>query len=202
MAEDHFQTHRWTTGETRWAFHLLFDSQPQVHALVDQFQPILNHSTLYPRIPRQWLHATILTVKNNSEITRATIDRVCELLQPKLNEIVVPELTVGSPWVWDGSVVLRITPGEELEKIYAAVLESVNEYVDTAVPATNRFIPHMTLAYARSSDDETGLEAKVGEMSIEPVSFVARSLSLVRQCQMESDYRWELVQKLPLAYWA
>ena len=198
MAVDFFKKYKWKPGEVDWHFLILFDNDPQVTELAKSYHELLQHPGLYPPIPMPWLHATLLRVGPTDIISEEDMRQVSTLLTSKIDKLVIPPVTLGSPWVWSGSVCLSMTPEEPLKELFNVINEAKKEVLQDRAPAARDFIPHVTLAYPRDTDDEDGISRQLLSKKVAPVSFQPTELCLVKQRQTSPYYQWEVVSRLSL----
>lgn len=199
MAVDHFKRHPHPDGSVDWNFNILLGGQPQVDEMAREYGKAFDHPGLYPPIPVQWLHMTILRVGYTTEYTDAEMMAVAGQLKPNLAAMRVPELILG-PWmIWSGNPVLIVTPWDSVEPIFNAVMSAMTNVVGKKrQPHPERFIPHVALAYNRDYDQEKEVHQKLWEYPVDPVSFRARNLSMIKQKQEPSYYSWEIVKDIPI----
>src|SRR5258707_1312042 len=69
MAEDHFTTNMWKPNEVDWHFLIRLNNQSQIRDVVKRYAKIYDHPGLYPPIPFEWLHMTILRIGSVANIT-------------------------------------------------------------------------------------------------------------------------------------
>lgn len=198
MGVDHFRRHAWAPHEVDWCFHVLFGGQPQVAEMAAAYGPVLDHPGLYGPIPPEWLHLTVLRVGPTDQITAGEMTVIVERLRSTPSEIRLPELRLGPCWVAGGNVTAHVTPEEPVAEVFDAVLAITIEILGERAPRPGPFQPHVALAYARDSDDDTELRKQLYAHWIDPVPFRASELSLVRQCQTVPFYSWDVVDEIPI----
>lgn len=212
MANDHFETHAYHKGKIDWNFNLIFTDVPEVGDLAERYASVLDRPELYPPVPRQWLHQTILRVgfageeSEGGTFTAADMDNVCEKLAPRLAGLALPKITVGPSWEYKGYPLLHMSPEEPLNEIFQAVRQSLGEAVGAdRLPnpvdrPADQLIVHIALAYPHTHDKEAELAAALAKAdeTIEPIEVQLRDLSLVRQWPTGEHYEWEVVRNLRL----
>jgi 2'-5' RNA ligase len=198
MAEDHFTTNMWKPNEVDWHFLIRLNNQSQIRDMVKRYAEIYDHPGLYPPIPFEWLHMTILRIGNVANITDQEMNDVIERLFPALEMIHMPELLLGPWWLWTGSVVLHVTPEEPITQLVNAVMKVMNTVVGEKAPKPDRFIPHVTLAYARNYQQEREVHKQLCAQWIDPIPLHVTTLSLVKEKQTSPLYRWDAVTEIPI----
>jgi 2'-5' RNA ligase len=199
VAKDHFEEHAAVKGRTGWAFSVLFTDQPQVAEMAQRYAEVLQHPGLYPPLPPQWLHATILAVGPTDAYTEQEMSAVADALAPKLSALPLPEFVFDSWWLWDGNVVLHITPGDKFSKIYDFVIEAMESVVGIArTPRSpnGKFLPHTAMAYTRTHASEREIHRLLVDHPIEPATFNATHLSLLKQWPDDGYWAWEVIREI------
>lgn len=227
MAIDHFEKHRVQIGRTDWNFNFLFDGQPQVAELANQYAPILQHSGLHKPVPPEWLHATLLRIGFLEDFTEAEMLAVANKLESKLADFTMQELILGKRWwLWNGGPVLSITPQKQLHEIYRHLLASLEEVVgqdrlpEMSIPGSIRygtlinrfariigwnrltvrlqFIPHVTLAYPKTYKDHSSLRKQIKAHPINGVPIHIHRVALIKQRIVDDYYAWEVIKDVPI----
>lgn len=197
MAIDHFAKHNSAEGRGDWNFNILFDEQPQVGDYAEQFHEALNHPGLYPPIPLQWLHATVLRVGSIEDFTEAEMLEVADRLENKLATMRLPEFLLGQWWIWSGNPCVHFTPEDPLNLLFNTVTTEVIDVVGgDRVKEGLKFTPHITLAYSKSYDDEKGLFERLQTVGAHAVPVRAKSVGLLRQYVEDHTYKWEVVRDI------
>src|SRR6516165_1247113 len=125
MADDHFKTNLWTPGEVDWHFLITLHDQIHMHSIVEHYAQLYRHPGLYPPVPFEWLHMTIVRIGSITTITHEAMTDVVDRLRPTLARMKLPELLLGPWWLWTGSVVLHVTPEEPITRLFNAVMTAL-----------------------------------------------------------------------------
>lgn len=199
MALDHFEKHSYQKGKTDWNFNIVFNDGPQVAQMAQEYAKLLTHPGLYPPIPSQWLHATVLRIGTTDKYTAPEIIQVAEKLEPQLAKLSLPEFLLGPWWIWSGNPVLHITPEAPLVELFNLTLATVEEVVGRKrAPRPSRFIPHVTLAYSRAYNGEKEVHNQLSSQHIRSTAFKANKLYLVKQKPTDSYYTWKVIKVLKI----
>jgi 2'-5' RNA ligase len=201
MAIDHFEKHFYQKDRVDWNFNVLFDGQPDVARMAEEYAPVLDNPGLYKPIPSQWLHSTILRVGFVEDYTENEMLEVADKLQEQLANLKLPEFFFDSWWLWGGSVVLHISPDSEFNKIYKAVIGSLREVVGEARTTKSpheSFIAHTALVYSKTYSEEKEVHDKLLANPIKPASFNATSISLIKQWPIDGHYEWDVIRNIPI----
>jgi 2'-5' RNA ligase len=201
MAIDHFKKrYAFQEGRSDWNFNILFEGQPQVAKMAAGYADAIDHPGLYPPIPAQWLHMTVLRAGYTTDFTDDEMSAVAAALKPEFAAMKTPELVLGPWWIWGGPV-LHVTPEGPMLEIFDAILKAMEGVVGKKrAPKPQRFIPHVTLAYCRDYDDEQGLHARLSRTDVEPAAFRADKLSLIKQWPTPPFYSWDVVEDIPIGH--
>jgi 2'-5' RNA ligase len=205
MAEDHFKIHSYMKDDkVDWNFNILFNDLPQVNGMAERYAKLLDHPGLYPPVPPQWLHLTILRVGFTVDFTESEMQAVASRLRPKLASLKLPEFTLGPAWVYKGYPLLHIAPEEPLDQIFQIVVRELKAVVgEDRMPhpvdrPITKLVPHVSLAYTRKYDSEDEVQAILTDNPIPPVLFRPSYLSLVKQRPLRQHYEWEVIENIPL----
>lgn len=199
MAIDHFKKHFHGTDSIDWNYNILFNNQPHVTKIAQEYSKILNPKNLYPPIPGRWLHITILRVGLTTEFTQEEMLSINKELKPNLKNIEMPKMVFGPPVILDECPVLRVIPEEPLNRLFELVLSAAANVVGAQrAPKLNKFTPHMTLAYTKASEKDTGIGNVDFKVPIDKAEFRAESLCLLKQKPAGSYYKWDIIEKLPI----
>jgi len=168
--------------------------------MAEAYRPYLDHPGLYPALPTEWLHMTILKVGYTTDFSEQEMAAMAEELKPSLSSMRLPELSMGDVWLWplQGNPVLRITPEAPVTEIFKFVTAAMNKVLGHRVSRLKPFIPHVALAYNRTYYREKELYKQLTQPNIPPVKFRANKLSLLKQSQTIPFYQWEVIQNIPI----
>lgn len=201
MAKDHFEKHFYQKDRVDWNFNLLFDGQSPVAEMARKYAEIIHHPGLYDPIPTLWLHSTILRVGFIEDYSEQEMLHVAAKLKISLAGLELPQFSFDSWWLWGGNVVLHISPDDEFYKIYHHVITALESVVGsdrTTKSPHGGFIAHTGIAYAKTHSHEDEIHAKLVKNPIEPASFTAEKLSLIRQWPTAGHYEWEIVENIAI----
>jgi 2'-5' RNA ligase len=184
-----------------WNFNVLFTGQLRVAEMAERYGRVLQHPGLYPPLPPQWLHATILAVGSVDDYSEQEMLSVADAVASKLAALDLPEFVFDSWWLWDGNVDLHITPSDEFSKIYDCLvdaMESVLGPVRTPRSPHGKFLPHAAIAYTRTQTQEREVHRMLLENPVEPATFHATNLSLLKQWPADGYWAWDVVEEIPV----
>jgi 2'-5' RNA ligase len=199
MATDHFERHGVQPGHVDWNFNVVFNDQPDVAQMAEEYAEIIRHPGLYPPIPSQWLHSTILAVGSTDDYTEEEMLAVAAKLQSSLAQLTLPEFVFDSWWLWSGGVVLHISPADEFTKLYDHVIEALKAVVGperTTYSPHGKFVAHTGLAYPRTHHAEPEINRQLSSRLVKPAKFKATHMPLIRQWASGGHYEWEIVKDI------
>jgi 2'-5' RNA ligase len=204
MAKDHFGIRSFMEGKVDWNFNILFNDQPQIGELATEYAKLLNYPGLYPPVPPEWLHITVLRIGFTTDFTDAEILAVTALLEKPLAAINMPLCTLDPVCLYKGYPLLSPTPVEPFDQVFQEVLNALKSVIgQERMPnpidrSLAKFEPHMTLAYTRDYDTEAELQKLLTNNPLPPVNFKPSHLSLVKQKAINHRYEWEVIKELLL----
>src|SRR3954447_24229065 len=103
----------WRLGRRMYTWHITFDGQDQLHALVDAYQERLASLPGLDPIPRPWLHLRTQGLGLVDETPRADVERVIEAARERLVTLRRPTVNVGPALVDPEVVRLKVQPAED-----------------------------------------------------------------------------------------
>jgi 2'-5' RNA ligase len=199
MSQDHFEKHAYQKGKIDWNFNVTYNDQPAVAAMAEAYKSVIQHPGLYPPIPPQWLHATILRVGTTDEYTEAEMLAVAEKIQEEVTRITFLKFSFDSWWLWDGNVCFHLSPDDEFKKLYDVVISALESVVGperTTKSPHGTFIAHTSLAYAKTHNREDEIHAQLAASRVEPAQFNVTHIPLIKQWPISGHYEWEVVKDI------
>lgn len=202
MAVDHFLRYEGKTPVVDWNFNIDYRDQPEVAAMAEKYATVLRNVTgLHEPIPANWLHTTVLRIGLVSDYTEHEVLAMADVLASRMHDVKLPQFVFDPWWLWDGNVVLHISPEDAFMPIHEIVRQSVTDIVGperTAQPKYGRYIPHMTLAYTKSHHHEQEIHDILETNLVASARFRATNLVLIRQQPIRGRYEWEAVRTVPI----
>ena len=92
-------------------------------------------------------------------------------------------------------------PVEEAQKLLGKKYADVTDEKvvgKNRMPQPTRFIPHVTLAYTRTTDKAIEVYEKLLANPIPPVTFKASRMPLIKQQVIDHVYQWRVIEDLQL----
>lgn len=202
MAQDHFERHNHYDGVIDWNFNVVFASEPSIAAMAETYRPMLQKPWFYEQIPNEWLHATILRIGTVDDYTEEEMLVVANNVHARVEKLKLPEFHFGSHVIIHGNVCFKIEPAEELEKLYKAVTDSLEEVVGPERATKSpygRFIAHMSLVYSKARENEIDTEVELSAADIKPAKFRIHHMPLIRQWPKNGHYEWDVVKDIEIS---
>lgn len=201
MATDHFEKRQLLPGQIDWNFNLIFKGDEAVAKMVNEYKPALIHPGLYPPVPPEWLHTTILRVGTTEEFTEDEMLAVAEKVQADIDGLSLPEFSFDSWWMLFGNVIFHISPDDEFTKLYDVVTASVASVLGSERASKTlhgRYLSHSTFAYAKTHQNEHEIIEQLRNTQIAPARFRAAHMALVKQWPNNGHYEWEVIKQIEL----
>ena len=191
----------WRTGRHAYACHLTLDDQPQLRALVRQYQDAVAHLPNLDLIPARWLHVTMQGIGFTDEISTADIAAVTGRLGERLRIMKAPVTTFKRPSIHPEAVVLEADPPEPLYQLRLAMYETIASVLgpdkfSEPRPEPGRFKPHVSAAYVNSDGPVQPIADAIRTINPEPVTVTFRQASLLVFHRDRRMYEW--TQATPL----
>lgn len=171
----------WRRGRRFYAWHLTFEGQQDLHALVDRYQCALSGLAGLDMVPREWLHLTMQGVGFVDEVTTADVERIARAARRRLAALPVPGLAFGRTVVFPESVVLAPEPAQPVHEIRSAVRAAIAEVWGTAgVPEREEgFRAHVSVAYSNSARPAAPVVAALGAVDAAAAVVTVTAASLI-----------------------
>lgn len=166
-----------------------------------QYAEIIKHPGLYPPIPSQWLHATILSIGSTDDYSETEMLVVAAKLQESMGQLSLPEFSFDSWWLWDGNVVLHISPDDKFGRLYEHVVAALRSVVGderTTHSPHGSFIAHTALAYAKTHDQEHEINQQLAANPVKPATFKATHMPLITTYPANGHWEWEVVRDITI----
>ena len=182
-----------------WNFNVTYNDQPAVAAMAEEYKDLIEHPGLYPAIPPEWLHATILRVGTTDEYSEEEMLSVAEEVQTEVAGLTLPKFTFARWSLLEGNVCFHLTPEDEFTKLHDIVIASLKKVIGldrVAKSSTGNFFPHTNLAYTKTHENEGEIHDSLAASHIEPATFEVKHMPLIRQWPTDGHYKWEVVKDI------
>ena len=193
----------WRTGRHFYACHFTLNDQPQLRALVHQYQDALAHLPNLDLIPARWLHVTMQGIGFTDEISTADLGAVTRRLRERLGSMEAPVVTFHRPTIHPEAVLLKAKPSEPLYQLRLAMYEAIASALgpdkfSEPQPELGRFQPHVSAAYVNSDGPAKPIADAIMNSNPEPVSVTFRQASLLVYHRDHRMYEWTKATPLPI----
>lgn len=192
---DHWSRPGWSDGTRAYYWLLAFRDVPLLDALASHCQEALSPLGLDP-VRAGWRHVTLARV-GSPAVDGAQFRGLSETAQGLLPGAFTLRATplAGSR----GAVRLTLSPWEPLVELHGALVSaSASAGLPTGKP-TAYFRPHLSLAYNnRQRDAAPVIETVASLRRLTPIDLHVANVQLVELYRHGTEYRWEVLQSLPL----
>jgi 2'-5' RNA ligase len=181
-----------------YTWHITFDGQDQLHALVDAYNERLATLPGLDPIPRPWLHLTTQGLGFVDETPAADVDAVIEAARERLAKLPRPTVSVG-PAIVDPEVVrLKVQPVDDVVSIRRALREAnVSARGPELLMEADEWEPHISVAYSSSAGPMKPISAALIP-ELDPVPLTISEVQLIVLGRDKKLYEWETRAALPL----
>ncbi len=193
----------WRTGRHFYACHFTLNDQPQLRALVHQYQDAMAHLPSLDLIPARWLHVTMQGIGFTDEINTDDLADVTSRLEERLRNMEAPVATFHRPTVRPEAVLLKADPPEPLYQLRLAMYETIASVLGPAKfsesrPERDRFKPHVSAAYVNSDGPVKPIANAVMTIDPRPVTVTFSRASLLVFHRDHRMYEWTEATPLPI----
>lgn len=181
----------WRVGRRMYTWHITFDGQDQLHALVDVYQERLASLAGLDPIPRPWLHLTTQGLGFVDEIPDADVEGVVEAASERLAALNAPTVDVG-PAIVDPEVVrLKVQPASKMVPIRRALRDAIVAVRGSELlPEGDEWEPHISVAYSNAAGPMAPI-ATMLEPKFAPVPVTINEVQLIILGRDNQLYEWE-----------
>lgn len=190
----------WREGRAFYTWHLTFEGQSELHRLVGQYQAALRDVPGLDLIPLEWLHLTMQGVGFIDDITPVAIEAIADAVREHIAQLPRAELTFHRPAMRLEAITLPPAPTKPLFMIRDAIrLGIATIWGNDHIPETsNRFDPHLSIAYANTEVATAGIFTALTVVEPEPVTAAIAEVSLIVLHREDRLYRWDTFDRMQL----
>lgn len=193
----------WRAGRHFYACHLTLNDEPQLRALVGQYQDAIAHLSSLDLVPARWLHVTMQGIGFTDEISSADLAAVTGRLGERLRNLRAPVATFQRPTIHPEAVVLEADPPEPLYQLRLVMYETIasvlgHDKFSEPRPDPGRFKPHVSAAYVNSDGPAKPITDAMMNTNPEPVTVTFRQASLLVFHRDHRMYEWTKATPLPI----
>ena len=181
----------WRADRPHLMWYLTFGHEPALYAWLRTARGCLAGEERLDVIPQPWLHCTVDDVGFVDELTAEQVGRVALAGEQALRGLTVPALTLGPAAPMHDALVLQARPTAELTALREALREAtVSVLGSRALPALERFEPHVSFAYANRPCREEPLMDLLGSVSHDEVQVSPPAVVLASVTRLDRHYQW------------
>jgi 2'-5' RNA ligase len=193
----------WRAARHFYACHLTLDDQPQLRALVKQYQDALGHLPGLDLIPPQWLHITMQGIGFTDEIGPEDLAAATAAVQERLRDMQLPETTFHRATIRPEAVILKAEPPQPLYHLRMAIYDAIASVLgpdkfSEPRPRPSQFVPHVSAAYVNSDGPAEPTAEAVADLEPQPVAVTFRTISLLEFHRDRQMYEWTQATPLPI----
>lgn len=196
---DFFARHNWTYTARDLNVNVSVP-MPVANLLGDCFRELEGCPGIFGVVPPAWMHITVLRLGRWTEFSPQERELLTEQLSAAVATVPAFTAHIDSWWLWDGSVVLHLSPDDSWQPLYGAVRAAASMVIGPArVPHSphGMFLPHVTVAYSTGRDQPTTRERLSG-ISPPTMSLSVAAAVVVRQRRTATHFVWDTLRELPL----
>jgi 2'-5' RNA ligase len=189
---DHWQRPGWTPGRRSYHWMLTVpDGAADVRGLAATCQAAIARPELDP-VPLDGLHLTVGRIGFTDEVTADTATAVAGEASAECHDLGPIELLVGPLAGSRGALRFSVSPWLPLMALHQRLTDATRRVLGSrSVMDTDRFRPHLSIAYANTTVSVASLIPKMEHLrSIPPVAMTVASAALVELYREGSSYRY------------
>jgi 2'-5' RNA ligase len=185
------------SGQGQLYWHVLFNDNPAVHAIVRAAHQRLAGLPGLDLVPHQWLHLTTLIAGLTNEITDEQVNTMIIEAGRLLARTRPITVTIGRVLYHPEAIVLEARPADALDPMREAVQTATRIATGhDGVLAHKPWTPHITVAYSSAVQPAAPIIAALGRQ-LPDCEVTVRSINLVVQDGPEYLWDWRPVARVP-----
>ena len=182
----------WRVGRRFYTWHLTFDRQDELHALVAAYQSELAELPGLDLIPREWLHLTMQGVGFTDEVSDQDGRAIADAARRRLAQLPPARLTFNRAVVRPEAIALPPEPVDAVRAIRSTIREAIADVwgADRVPEPTEGFHPHVSMAYINTAGLSAPIVAALDRVTVAPVSVMVAEASLIVLGRDSRVYQW------------
>ncbi len=190
----------WSRRPNRMIYHwhILFHSQPAIHAVAGMVQRRLEGLPNLDIVPSGWLHLTTLVVGFADEVGQEQVDLMVADARHRLASVAPIPVTVRRIFYHPEAVVLPVEPLDALTPVLDAVRAATLAAGCQGRTDTDPWLPHISGAYSNAAGPAAPIIAALGRR-LPDTNVTIGSASLVAQSRVGHSWQWQPIAEVDLA---
>jgi len=182
----------WRIGRRFYTWHLTFDRQDELHALVAAYQAELAELPGLDLIPHEWLHLTMQGVGFTDEVSDEDISAIANAARHRLAQLPPARFTFHRAVVRPEAIALPPRPADAVRTIRSTVREAIADVwgADRVPEQAEGFQPHVSMAYINTAGLSAPIVAALDRVTVAPVSVMVAEASLIVLGRDSRVYQW------------
>lgn len=192
----------WREGRHFYACHLILDDQPELRALVAEYQGATESLPMLDHIPARWLHLTTQGIGFVDEISPDELEGIRQGIASELAQVEPPTVTFERPTIRPEAVVLLAHPPEPLyevrRRIHRAAAAVLGDERADPLPKPEDYAPHVSSAYVNADASATPIAAALDAVEAKPVTVTFTKADLLEFHRDHRMYEWTDATHVPI----
>ena len=185
----------WGQGRHFYACHLTLDDQPELRALVEDYQKPLAGMKQIDLIPPQWLHLTMQGIGFTDQISADDLGALGDVLAAELATIEQPAVEFHYLTVHPEAIYLQAHPASALyplrQRMHHAVASVLGpEKFSDPPPDRVDFLPHVSIGYINQDGEAKPIASVLSGLVTRPVSVTFTKADLLEYHRDHRMYEW------------
>ncbi|MFJ4653818.1 2'-5' RNA ligase family protein [Nocardia sp. NPDC088792] len=189
----------WSLGRSFYTWHLTFEQDSAVRALVPRFAPTLAKIATMEPVDEGGLHVTIQGIGFTDEVELSDVLAMADAAQDRLVACPRFDVQIGPPVVDSETIQLPVANPYGLEQIRAVLQDAIADVWGAGqVPERDdQFRPHLTLAYSTGATPIADVQDLLGSDGLADITASAHvdSVALIDLNRDRRKYEWTDIAK-------
>jgi 2'-5' RNA ligase len=144
----------WEVGRSFYTLHITFADQPEAHALVKHYAPVLGQLPMLDPVPVKWLHLTLQGIGFTDEVSRGDVDQIVEAARTRCAALKPFTLTIGPAHLDPETIQMPSRPLGPVAELRLAIRAAIGDVwgVENVPERQDGFRAHVSLGYSNSAN--------------------------------------------------
>ena len=189
----------WRVGRRFYAWHLVFDNQPDVQRLLGAYRTALAGLPNLDLIPDQWLHCTLQGIGFCDEIPESDVAAIVDAAQTKLAVLPAIELRFDAPAITPEAIESFAQPAAPVVAVRNALRAAIGDVLPTVPEEVEGFHPHVSIAYSSGDGPAAPYRAALDSVTVPSATATITTADLIVMHRDRRMYEWQTYARAPLA---